>query len=202
MIRGNLATRPFYNEAGVNRWLIAIGIVVAAATAYNVTSVLRYSGGKTELGAQSEQDEQRAAALRATAQQLRKSVDPRQIEASAIDARQANDLIDRRMFSWTELFNRFEATLPDAVRITAVRPGLDHNRRIVLSVVVLGRTVDDINQFMERLDTTGQFRELRSKEEHTNDDNQIESLLEMIYLPQQPKTADVTPKPVAAQGRP
>ena len=49
--------------------------------------------------------------LRANAARLRSSVDVAQIDAASVDARQANDLIDRRTFSWTELFNQFEATL-------------------------------------------------------------------------------------------
>ena len=40
------------------------------------------------------------------------------VDSVSVDARQANDLIERRTFSWTELFNRFEHTLPDDVRIT------------------------------------------------------------------------------------
>ena len=37
-------------------------------------------------------------------------------------AREANLLIDRRTFSWTELFNQFEATLPADVRISTITP--------------------------------------------------------------------------------
>ena len=37
-------------------------------------------------------------------------------------AKEANDLIEQRTFSWTELFNHLEATLPENVMLTAVRP--------------------------------------------------------------------------------
>ena len=104
---------------------------------------------------------------------------------------QANDLIDRRTFSWTELFNRFERTLPDEVRITAVRPLVDKSRRIVLTVNVLARSVDDVNQFMENLDRTGAFMDLRSRQEQTTESDQIESALEMVYAPQ-PNASDVS----------
>ncbi len=182
MIRSNLATRPFYDSRAATVGLILLAALVAAATIFNVSRVLRYSGSNTELSSQAAQDEAAAQTMRASAAALRASVDPRQIADASKEARQANDLIDRRTFSWTELFNRFEATIPDAVRITAVRPKLDKERRINLAVVVLGRTVDDVNQFMERLDATGVFRDVRSSEEHTTEDNQISSVLEMIYL--------------------
>ncbi len=201
MIRGNLATRSAYNESGVHTWLALLAVLVAAATVFNVTRVLKYSGTNTELVAQSARDELRANELRTTAAELRRTVDPKQIEAASNDARQANDLIDRRTFSWTELFNRFEATLPDAVRITQVQPKLDRDRRIVLNVMVRGRTVDDINQFMERLDATLAFSELRSTEEQTNEDGQIESVLEMIYKPQTATTVSATPASAPKEAR-
>lgn len=185
MIRTNLSTRPFYNTSAVRFWLLVAGVVVLLATAFNVTQVLRYSNSNTELVTKAANDEARAAELRRTAQKLRSSVDAAQVNAVSVDARKANDLIDRRTFSWTELLNRFERTLPDDVRITGVHPEVDKNRRIVLTVNVLARGVDDINQFMENLDGTDAFVELRSSQEQTNDAGQIESALQMVYVPGQ-----------------
>lgn len=188
MIRTNLSTRPFYNERAVNFWLLVLGVLVILATIVNVSRARLDSGSNTELMSQASQDEARATELRTSAARLRASLDTRQIEAVSIDARQANDLIDRRTFSWTALFNQFEMTLPDEVRITAVRPTLDRDRRIILTVTVLARSVNDVNQFMERLDATSAFQELRSVQERTNDDEQIESALEMIYTPEKAKS--------------
>ena len=182
MIRNNLSTRPFYNVSAVRAWLLVAAVIVGAATLFNVVQVLRYSNSNTELQTRAANDEQSARDLRAKALALRNSVDTTQVEAVAADARQANDLIDRRAFSWTELFNRFERTLPDDVRITAVRPVVDKSRRIVLTVNVLARGVDDVNQFMENLDKTGAFQDLRSRQEQTTESGQIESALEMIYV--------------------
>jgi len=186
MIRNNLSTRPFYNVSAVRGWMLLAAIVVGAATLFNVAQVLRYSNSNTELQTRAASDEQAARDLRAKALTLRNSVDTTQVEAVAADARQANDLIDRRAFSWTELFNRFERTLPDDVRITAVRPVVDKNRRIMLTVNVLARGVDDVNQFMENLDKTGAFQDLRSRQEQTTESGQIESALEMLYVTSAP----------------
>jgi Tfp pilus assembly protein PilN len=183
VIRNNLSTRPFYNLAAVRAWLGTAGFVVLAATAFNVSQVLRSSNTNTELVTRAANDEARAVQLRRDAQKLRASVDTAQVDAVSVDARQANDLIDRRTFSWTELFNRFERTLPDDVRITSVHPTVDRDRRIVLTVNVLARGVDDVNQFMENLDRTNAFLELRSRQEQMNEDGQIESSLEMVYQP-------------------
>jgi Tfp pilus assembly protein PilN len=198
MIRTNLSTRPFYNERAVTLWLVVVTVVVAAATMFNVASVRISSGSNTELSRQASQDEARAAEARRTAVGLRSSIDAKLMDVASAEARQANDLIDRRTFSWTELFNRFETTLPDDVRITSVSPALDQQRRIVLTVAVLARTVDDVNQFMERLDSTGVFQELRSTQERTNDDDQIQSVLETVYLPTHP--AEEPPAPASGRG--
>lgn len=204
MIRTNLSTRPFYNERAVHFWLLILALVAIAATLFNVSRMVKYSGSNTELASAAARDERQAAELRANAVKLRSSVDPRQIEAAAVDARQANDLIDRRTFSWTELFNRFERTLPADVRITSVRPTIDKDRRIVLSVGVLARSVDAVDQFMENLDQTGAFARLTPVQEHTNEEGQIESVLECEYVPyvSSPTAASDSPAIAPAGGRP
>ena len=183
MIKTNLSTRPFYNERAVHLWLLAIAAVVAAATAFNVSRVIRYSRSDTRLVSQASRDEARAADLRKQAAQLRSSVDPKQVEFASADARQANDLIDRRTFSWTELLNRFETTLPSDVRITAVKPRLDRDRGIVLEVNVVARGVDDVKSFIANLEETGAFANVRPAEEHLNEQGLLESTLDTTYAP-------------------
>jgi Tfp pilus assembly protein PilN len=184
VIRSNLSTRPFYNERAIRLWLLFGTALVISATLFNVSRIIRYSGTNTELAAQASRDEERAAELRAAAVSLRGSVDPKQIEAASTDARQANDLIDRRTFSWTELFNRFETTLPADARITSVRPSLDDARQTLLTVAVVARSVEDVNQFMENLDATGAFARLTPTQERINEEGQVESVLEAVYVPQ------------------
>jgi Tfp pilus assembly protein PilN len=161
MIRTNLSTRPFYNERIVSLWLLLFLVIVVAATIFNTERVLRYSHSDTEQGTSASRDEARASELRGMAVKLRNSVDAKQIELASSEARQANDLIDRRTFSWTDLFNVFEKTLPDDVRITAVRPDLDQGK-FRLKIAVVARSVEDISALMNNLQTTGMFREVGS----------------------------------------
>jgi Tfp pilus assembly protein PilN len=183
VIRTNLSTRPFYNKSVVRAWL-AIGVLVAvSATVFNVSRVLRYSRSDTALATQASRDEVRTAEARATAAALRASVDTKQVVVASMEARQANALIDRRTFSWTELFNRLETTLPPEVRITAVRPSLDRDRRITLTISVLARAVDDVGAFMEQLEATGAFANLLSREERVTESGQLVAVLECEYVP-------------------
>ena len=191
MIRTNLSTRPFYNARLVTGGLTVLALIVVAATAFNLSRAMIYAGTNTELVTQASQDESTARDLIATATKLRETVDPRQIEAASAEAREANALIDRRTLSWTELFNQFEATLPAEARITAVRPTIGRDRTITVVVAVAARSVDDVDQFMQRLDATGVFLDVRSTREQTTEQGQIASTLEMIYKP----VADAPPAP-------
>jgi Tfp pilus assembly protein PilN len=183
MIRTNLSTRPFYNERAVALWLLAFLVVVAAATVFNTTRVLRYSRSDTQLGTAASRDESRATELRASAVKLRNSVDAKQIDLSSAEARQANDLIDRRTFSWTELFNVFEKTLPDDVRITAVRPKVERGQ-FGITISVVARGVEDLNVFMNNLEAAGSFARVGSTiEEHVNDQGQLQAAVEAVYKP-------------------
>lgn len=202
MIRSNLATRPFYNERAVRFWLLLVAAAVAAATFFNVSRALHYSRSDTELATAAVRDEERAADLRASAAQLRASVDTQQVQLASSEARQANDLIDRRTFSWTELFNQFEATLPRNVRITSVQPRVEGDRRIILTIALLARGVEDVDEFMENLEATGAFTELLSREEHVTEGGQLVSSLEAVYVPK-PAAADSgaeLPEPAAPEG--
>ncbi len=183
MIRTNLATRPFYNERAVRLALLLLLVVVVLASVFNATRVMQLSRSDTRLGTQASRDEAAAAERRAEAARLRASVDPKQIEFVSVEARKANDLIDRRTFSWTELFNRLETTLPDDVRITAMRPKVDTGGTS-LTIAVVARNVDSLSQFMDNLQKTGAFRAVGSRiEEHVTEEGQLEAVFEAEYLP-------------------
>jgi Tfp pilus assembly protein PilN len=183
VIRANLATRPFYNEGAVRLALLAVAVVAVVATGFNVTRIAQLSRRDTRMATQASSDETAGAAARARAARLRASVDTRALSTASVDAQQANELIDRRTFSWTDLFNRFETTLPDEVRFTSVRPRIEPKRGIVLTIIVAAKNVDDVNQFITRLQATGAFVQLEKRGEVVDEQNQLVSTLESVYMP-------------------
>ena len=72
-----------------------------------------------------------------------------------------------------------------------MRPSLDRERRITLMMTVLARGVDDVNEFMERLEATGAFANLLSREERITDTGQLAAALECEYVP--PASEQVKP---------
>ncbi len=96
-------------------------------------------------------------------------------------AREANVLIERRVFSWTEVLNQFETTLPAAVRISSVRPRVERDGTMMVDVVVLARTVEAVDAFIENLEKRGAFSGVLSREEFVNEDGLIQASLQGRY---------------------
>jgi Tfp pilus assembly protein PilN len=183
MLRTNLSTRPFYNERLVALVLGIAALVVLALSILNVSQLVGLSQSNTMLGAEIEQQQRHAADLRQKAARASASIDPTRLDEVSRAAHEANQLIDRRTFSWTELFNGFEKTLPPEVRIAAVKPGVDGQGRLLVTMSVVARSVADIEQFMEALEKTGTWGALLAREERTNDEDLLEATLQGVYLP-------------------
>lgn len=182
MLQMNLATRPFYNERIVHLLVALAGTVVLAITVYNATQVISLSREHTQLAAVADRDEARSGELEREATTIRRDIDDAQLQDLAIAAKEANAIIDQRTFSWTELFNRIETTLPGEVMITSVRPSVTVEG-ISLSLVVVARRVEDIDTFMERLEGTGGFAGLLSRQEEVTDQGMYKAVLQGMYVP-------------------
>ena len=199
MITTNLSTKPFYNERAVHFALLVLAVVVVVASVFNITRVLQLSHSGGQLAAQAAREETQALELHTQAGKLRATVDPKQIERVSIEARRANDLIDRRTFSWTELFNRFERTLPNEVHITSVRPKVDISQGTLLTITVVAKSAEDVYRFMENLDKSGAFANLQPRDDQMNDQGLWEAIIEAKYTPAAalpvPHSAPPAPQP-------
>ncbi|HEY7445658.1 MAG TPA: hypothetical protein VH701_24740 [Vicinamibacterales bacterium] len=185
MLRANFSTRPFYNERVVNLLLLLAALLVFGLTVFNVGRIVFFSNQNTELLARAGEAELRARQLRSAAQQVRRTLDIKQIQTVSASAREANTIIDRRLFSWTELFNHLETTLPAEVRISALRPNVDESGRVVLAVTVVGRRVEDVDRFMSALEATRAFTRVLSREERTTESGELLAVLDVQYVPDQ-----------------
>ena len=113
MLRTNLSTRPFYNERAVHALAALVAVLLVAVAAWQGVRVVRLSRYKTELNTAIRRDRNETQVAASQAAQIRRGIDQKQLAVLSAAAREANDLIAQRMFSWTELFNQLEATLPD-----------------------------------------------------------------------------------------
>jgi Tfp pilus assembly protein PilN len=181
--RINLSTRPFYNERGVHIVLALAAAIVLAVTAYNLWQIYVLSARHAELQGRLSQADTKTRELRERATAIRRSIDPRELEATVAAAREANVLIERRVFSWTEVLNQFETTLPASARISSVRPRVERDGTMMVEVVILARTVEAVDTFIENLEKRGAFSGVLSREEFVNEDGLIQAAIEGRYRP-------------------
>lgn len=183
MLRTNLSTRPFYNVRAVRVLIGAAGVLVLAASVFNAASIVQLTLAQRTLGARAFEAERGAARLRAEAAAIRAQINPKELDVVAGAAREANAIIDRRAFSWTDLFAQFEATLPADVRITSVSPRQERDGRVAVAVGVEAKRVEDLDAFMEALEEQGQFHDLLTLREETNLKGFIDAVVEGAYMP-------------------
>ena len=198
MLRTNLSTRPFYNERAVQIALAAAGAIVLALTLFNIVQVVRLAMSQQSLGVRAAEAEDEAARLRAEAARILAQINPQELQVVANAAREANQIIDQRAFSWTELFARFEATLPPDVRITAVRPRLERDGSFIVEIGVEARRAEDLDAFIEALETDGAFHNVLAVQAQTGEDGLIEAIVEGTYAAPPRDAAPESPEPAAA----
>src|SRR6187399_2080706 len=99
MLKGNLSTRPFYNERLVT---MAIGVVAAGSVllaGYDAKRLVDLSSRRSAARAKVEVNSREAVRIRAQADVLQQAVDRPTLMRLAASTREANSLIDQRTFS-------------------------------------------------------------------------------------------------------
>jgi type IV pilus assembly protein PilN len=182
MLRANLATRPFYNERAVQFVLGAVALFVLAVSAFNAIEVIRLTNSQRTLGAHAVEAEREAARLRSEAATIRGQINAKELEVVANAAREANSIIDQRAFSWSDLFDQLERTLPDDVRITAVDPTLSPQGQFIVNIGVQARRSEDLDAFIEALEKTGSFRDVITPAEETNEQGLLVAVIRGTYM--------------------
>ena len=182
MLRTNLSTRPFYNERAVHAVIAVVAFLVLAVTAWQIVRVVRLSRYKTELNTAIKRDRTEANYRTADAQQTRRGLDQKELALVAARAKEANELIEQRTFSWTALFNQLSSTLPDDVMLTGIQPAFKDGETHV-SLDVQGRSSDEISAFWDRLEKTGSFRNIEWSDVDISEDGLHKIQMTAIYTP-------------------
>lgn len=196
MLRTNLSTRPFYNERAIHLLVALAAVLVVALTVWNVVSVITLSRENTELSTRVNRDHAEAEQLTKMAADIRRRINQQELQHVISSAREANSLIDQRTFSWTAFFNRIETTMPPDVMLTSVRPFIkDGVTRVTM--IVLGRRAEDIDEFMEKLEATGAFEQIVPLQQDRTEDNLHRVVAESIYTGEETPADEITTPPAA-----
>jgi hypothetical protein len=182
MLRTNLSTRPFYNIRAVQVSLGALALLVVALTVLNLVQLVRLTASERALGARAQQAESEAERFRDEARRVRAQIDAKELSDVAAAAQEANAIIDLRTFSWSDLFVQLESTLPENVRLTSFRPQEDSDGRLVMSLGVQARRVQDLESFLDALEKTGRFRNVLAAQEQADQEGLINATVEGVYV--------------------
>ena len=182
MLKGNLSTRPFYNEKLVS---LAVGLVLLIAiglTIFNTYEFISLMSERRVLNAHIARDRGEATRITGQADALRRTVDQARLQLLASSTREANGLIDQRTFSWTEFFGLIEKALPRDVRLIGVSPRVEKGE-FKIGMRVATRTPDNLKEFTDALAATGAFYDVVLAETQRNDDDTDTLTLVAGYLP-------------------
>lgn len=181
-MRINLATRPFYNERAVHLLLGTIVLLAGVILGAGLLLLADLGAQRAALEAEAAGDEAAARAAAAEARDLLRQVAGGEPDAVAGAAADANALIDRRLFSWTALFNHIEQTLPARVMLVSIRPEVDGAGASV-ALEVIGLSVAAIGGFIDALEATGAFSGVLPQDEEATGEGTYRTRLIAQYMP-------------------
>ena len=172
----NLASRPFQNErlpATLFAAAVAATLVLTLAHAALGVWLVRRGGPAEDV----RQREAELANLRREVAALR--VAP---PAAAVVARwrTLQDLVDRRMFSWSLLFSQLEDSLPRQVKLLAVSPTVAKGD-VALRLSAIAAPPEEGLAFIETLETEGPFAQVYPKNVHQDDEGGARYEYELRY---------------------
>jgi len=185
MLRGNLATRPFYNERLVTLGLLLVAVIAVALSVFNGRQLVDLSHQRSALGATIGADEHQAAVIRHQAELTNRTVDQKHLQTLVAETHEANALIDQRTFSWTTLFGLIEKTLPIDVRLVAVSPKIDKDNTLI-TMIVVSRRAEALADFVAALEGSagsGTFYDVLKHADQRNDDGTYDATIQAYYLP-------------------
>jgi len=192
MLKGNLATRPFYSERLASLAIGAVALGALLLTAYNGLEIIARSSERTELRGRIARDLAEASSVRAATAELQRTVDRTTLGRLAASTSEANDVIGQRTFSWTEFFGLIEKTLPADVRLVTVSPRVERGV-FKVSMSVVARDLGDVSGFVDALLQTGRFYDAATVDMQRREDSSLNAKVDAAYL--SPEAA----KPAAAR---
>jgi len=159
--RLNLASQPFRNER-VPALLFGMACVaLLAATVQHGLMIRRLLPGQSSaLHREVAALEEEAARLRSESAELRGVALP---DKTRVEEWQlVKDLVDRRVFRWTELFARLADALPPDVRLTGIAPAVKDGG-VTLNVDAAVKSLESGLAFIQKLEERPEFTDVYPK---------------------------------------
>jgi Tfp pilus assembly protein PilN len=183
----NLSTQPFPAYRLINIALAAILIVLAVVSMRQALGFIEYSNMARSIRAQEEESRVVAEALGKNVAELETRLDRPESTAKLNEIGFLNHLILRKNLSWTKLFGILEEMVPTNVHLTNLTPDVGENGGVTLRLGVRARSIADVTEFIERLEKSKLFEEVRvfvEEKRDTQASTDVDLTLSTIYFPQ------------------
>ena len=141
----------------------------------------RLARDRTESVFRVDQADRVRAELMSRTKQINSEMGSDVLDALRVDVREVSDLIDRRVFSWTEFFNLLEESLPEDVTVTELRPDVVGGA-ISVSIGILGQDLAGISDFVQSLETFGDFRDVLTQQAELTNEGTYRATIQGRYL--------------------
>ena len=166
----NLASRPFRDYRPLYAVVVVVSLIIAFLMLNNIDTYYRYVRETTNT-----RDE--IARIVAQTEQERRRQDMAQKQIGAIDlttldrqSKFVNAHLAERAFSWSELLDRLESTLPRDVRVTSIAPAFANDGLVHLSLQAEAKTTDGMLETITRFQSSPYFaKPFPSSEVNTGD---------------------------------
>jgi cell division protein FtsB len=182
IIRSNLASAPIKNYSLFLLACIFLGIGVVAFTAWNLASLsgsyLKNSALKNTIAIQEKQLQE----LESKANAVQTKIGNIKTKEFISETEFMNNAIKRRTFSWTALFDHFEEVLPPTVKMISVIPSVSEEN-IAINLEMAGQSLTDMLELVRLLERDPAFSNVVLKGERTENDQQIQFSVSLIYIP-------------------
>lgn len=153
----NLASRPFRDYRPVYAVVVVASLILAFMMLTNFDTWYRYQrdtkSTRTDIARYEAQIEQERRRAEVASLQI-KSID---LTVLGKQSKFVNAQLAERAFSWSELLDRLEATMPSDVRITSVAPNFSEDGRVHLNLSCEAKSANGMIATINRFNNSPYF---------------------------------------------
>jgi Tfp pilus assembly protein PilN len=183
----NLSTQPFPAYRLATIALFCLLGVLAVLSIWQTRGFVRYSNMARSIRAAEQESRVEAEALAKRVAELESRLDRPESTAKLNEISFLNHLILRKDLSWTKLFGVLEEMVPENVHLTSLTPDIAQNGAVTMRLGVRARSIPDVTQFLERLETSPLFEDVIVTVEEKTDPSvltDVDVTLTSVYHPQ------------------
>jgi Tfp pilus assembly protein PilN len=183
----NLSTQPFPAYRLATIALICVLVALVGVSFWQVEGFIRYSKMARSIRPQEQDRRVAAEALAKRVSELESRLDRPESMAKLNEIGFLNHLIVQKNLSWTKLFGVLEELVPDNVHLTNLTPDISPNGTVMLRLGVRARSMPDIKQFLERVEQSPLFENVKVAFKEKVDQPlsaDVDVTMSAIYYPQ------------------